>query len=67
MLKAGRRGLTLYKNDRDANYEEIIDIDVNNIEPQVALPHSPDNVRSIGDIGEVKLTGLLLGAIPMVD
>ncbi len=56
-----KRPYTVYKNDPDANYEEIIDIDVNNIEPQVALPHSPDNVRSIGDIGEVKIDQAVIG------
>ncbi len=35
--------------DKDAVYSEIINIDLELIEPMVALPHSPDNVIAVKD------------------
>jgi 3-isopropylmalate/(R)-2-methylmalate dehydratase large subunit len=36
--------------DRDASYERTVDIDVDGMEPQVACPYSPDNVRPISEL-----------------
>jgi 3-isopropylmalate/(R)-2-methylmalate dehydratase large subunit len=36
--------------DADANYERTIAIDVDGLEPQVACPHTPDNVHGISDV-----------------
>ena len=36
--------------DADAQYEQRITIDVRELEPQVALPHSPDNVRRLSTV-----------------
>ncbi len=35
--------------DNDAEYENVIEIDMNEIEPMVAFPHTVDNVRKITD------------------
>lgn len=57
-----KRPYTVYKSDPDANYERIINLDVSNIEPQVAFPHSPDNVYSINEIGEIKIDQAVIGS-----
>jgi len=44
------RPFVVERADADANYERIITIDVDNLEPQVACPHTPDNVHSISDV-----------------
>lgn len=36
--------------DPDAVYERVITIDVSNLEPQVACPHTPDNVHPISEV-----------------
>ncbi len=36
--------------DEDAIYERIINIDVSSLEPQVACPHTPDNVHPISEV-----------------
>ncbi len=41
------------KGDPDAEYERVLKIEVDQIEPQVAFPHSPDNVRPISQVGQV--------------
>ena len=45
----------IYSSDRDAEYHEIINIECANIEPQIALPHSPDNVKSISEVHNMKI------------
>ncbi len=50
------------KSDADASYEKQIRIAVDDILPQVALPHSPDNVRSVSEAGAVLLDQVFLGS-----
>jgi 3-isopropylmalate/(R)-2-methylmalate dehydratase large subunit len=49
-------------SDPDADYERVITIDVNKIEPQVALPHSPDNVHPVSTVGTVRLDQVFIGS-----
>jgi 3-isopropylmalate/(R)-2-methylmalate dehydratase large subunit len=39
-----------WMSDPDAQYEEVVEIDVSAIAPQVACPHSPDNVSSVSSV-----------------
>ena len=50
------------KSDKDAAYEKIINYEADQIVPLVACPHSVDNVKPIGDIGEVRITQAFLGS-----
>lgn len=49
-------------SDADAVYDETIDIDLGGIEPLAACPHSPDNVKSIREIGEIKVDQCCIGS-----
>jgi 3-isopropylmalate/(R)-2-methylmalate dehydratase large subunit len=51
----------LFKADSDAQYEQIYEIDVSCLEPQVAFPHDVGNVRPISQVGEVKVNQAFLG------
>lgn len=44
------RDFTLERADADARYERIVEIDVSRLEPQVACPHTPDNVHPISEV-----------------
>ena len=44
-----------YSSDKDAEYDEIINFECAYIEPQIALPHSPDNVKSISEVHNMKI------------
>ncbi len=46
----------------DANYEMEIDIDVSNLEPLVALPPSPSNVKRVRDVKDVKIDSVFVGS-----
>jgi len=43
-------GFEIVKSDKDAKYLEEVEIDLENLVPQVACPHSPDNVKSVEEV-----------------
>ena len=53
---------TVYKADDDAEYDEIIDIDLSDIEPSVAFPHLPENTRTFSEIGNIKIDQVVIGS-----
>ena len=44
------RDFVVEKADPDARYERVIEIDIGSMEPQVACPHTPDNVHPISEV-----------------
>jgi len=48
--------------DPDVVYEETIEIDVARLEPQVAKPHTVDNVGPVGDVEGVKIDQVVIGS-----
>ncbi|PKN69789.1 MAG: 3-isopropylmalate dehydratase large subunit [Deltaproteobacteria bacterium HGW-Deltaproteobacteria-12] len=57
-----KRKYTFYSSDKDAVYSEVIEIDAGKIEPQVAFPHLPSNVKSISQAGNVRIDQSLIGS-----
>ncbi len=45
----------IYESDKDAEYDDIIEIDCNTMEPQVALPHLPENSKPISEVDGMKI------------
>jgi 3-isopropylmalate/(R)-2-methylmalate dehydratase large subunit len=58
----GDRSYTAYDADENARYAKVIEYDVSKIEPQVALPSIPSNVRPVSQAGKVKLDQVTIGA-----
>ncbi len=56
------RNFTPVYADGDDNYLSELDIDVSNIEPQVAVPHSPANVFPVSELSEVKIDQIVIGS-----
>jgi len=52
----------IVKNDPDAEYEKILNLDVTNMESQVASPHSVDNVKPVSEVAEVNIDQAFLGS-----
>ncbi len=48
--------------DPDARYDRIIDLDLGQIEPNIALPHSPDNVKKIREVEGLAVDQVLIGS-----
>lgn len=53
---------TVYTADEDAEYSEVIDIDLSEIEHTVAFPHLPENTRTPKDWGDVKIDQVVIGS-----
>ena len=56
------RQYVMYKSDSNAVYAEVIEIDVTNLEPQIALPYLPSNVKPISQVERIKLDQVVLGS-----
>jgi aconitate hydratase len=48
--------------DEGARYDEIIEIDLGQLEPLAACPHSPDNIRSVRELSGIKVDQVLIGS-----
>ena len=48
--------------DEDAVYDEVIDIDLNELVPLAAMPHMPDNVKSCKEIGKIHVDQVCIGS-----
>ena len=52
----------VYEADEDALYDEVIEINLAELEPTIAFPHLPENTRTIGETGEVKIDQVVIGS-----
>lgn len=50
------------KADDDAVYDEIIDINLSTLAPLAAQPHMPDRVKSVTEIGKIKVDQVCIGS-----
>ncbi|MGN0547231.1 MAG: aconitate hydratase [Acutalibacteraceae bacterium] len=50
------------KADSDAEYDEIIDIDLSKLVPMAAMPHMPDNVKTVEEIGNIEISQVCIGS-----
>ncbi len=58
-----KSGYEIMISDDDAEYNDRIEIDVSNIEPQVAFPHLPENAKGISEIKEdIKIDQAFIGS-----
>ncbi len=57
-----KRKSKFYKSDSDAKYDKIYEWDVADLEPQVACPHLPSNVKAVGALKNIKLDQVVIGS-----
>ncbi|HMK61858.1 MAG TPA: aconitate hydratase [Dissulfurispiraceae bacterium] len=48
--------------DTDAQYDDVVDLDLNIVEPMIAQPHSPDNVVAIREVAGKKVDQVCIGS-----
>lgn len=48
--KHAKREYKIYEADKDAEYEEVVDVDLSAIRPTVAVPHLPGNAKTVDEI-----------------
>ncbi|MFZ7132896.1 MAG: 3-isopropylmalate dehydratase large subunit [Eubacteriales bacterium] len=56
------REYKIYEADKDARYDEIYVIQLDQLKPTVAFPHLPENTRTIDNVGEVLLDQVVIGS-----
>ncbi|MGZ7043773.1 MAG: homoaconitase large subunit [Methanobacterium sp.] len=59
--KRSSKSFEVIKGDKDASLE-IMDIDVSDLEPQIACPHNVDNVKGISDVAGTHIDQVFLGS-----
>ena len=48
--------------DSDAKYGDIIEVDLSTIEPMIACPSSPDNVKKVSEVEGIKVSQVIIGS-----
>ena len=62
MKEHSQKEYTIYKADEDADYDEVIEIDLSAIDYTVAFPHSPGNAKTKDEWGEIKVNQVVIGS-----
>jgi len=55
------KGFEIIETDSDYDYAEIYEVDVSNLEPLVACPHNPDNVKQVSIVEGTKIDSAGIG------
>jgi 3-isopropylmalate/(R)-2-methylmalate dehydratase large subunit len=56
------RKFKVFRSDKDAAYDKIYEFDCSKLQPQVACPHLPSNVKPASALKDVKLTQVVIGS-----
>ncbi|MFR5868951.1 MAG: 3-isopropylmalate dehydratase large subunit, partial [Acutalibacteraceae bacterium] len=56
------RLFTVYEADEDAEYDEVIEIDLSQIKSTVSFPHLPENTKTIDQVGDIKIDQVVIGS-----
>ena len=60
-----KKAYRIYTADEDAEYDEIVEIDLSKVRPTVAFPHLPGNAKTIDEIEEmepIKIQQVVIGS-----
>lgn len=55
-------GFVAIEADPDAEYDEIFEIDLSELEPLIALPHSPGNISRVSELEGMSVNQVLIGS-----
>lgn len=56
------REYTVFEADEDAEYDDIITIDLSALKSTVAFPHLPENTKTFDEIDEIKIDQVVIGS-----
>lgn len=57
-----KRKPVIYTADDDAEYEQVIEIDLSALKPTVSFPHLPENAKTPEDWGKIKIDQVVIGS-----
>ena len=62
VAKRARRKYKFYKSDKKANYVDVREYDLNGMEPQIACPHLPENVKPVSELAAINIDQSVVGS-----
>ena len=62
MKEHSQKEYKIYEADEDAEYDEVIKIDLSTLKPTVAFPHLPENTKTVDEAGEVAIDQVVIGS-----
>ncbi len=62
MREHSKREYKIYEADSDAQYEQVIKIDLSKLKPTVAFPHLPENTKEVGSFEKIKIDQAVIGS-----
>lgn len=62
VLGKAKRKYKIYRSDKDAIYEKIYEYDVSGLQPLVACPHLPSNVKSVDQLKDIEIDQVVIGS-----
>jgi 3-isopropylmalate/(R)-2-methylmalate dehydratase large subunit len=57
-----KRPYQCYQSDPDARYQAVHEWDISQLEPVVALPHAPENVRPVTELTHITIDQVVVGS-----
>jgi 3-isopropylmalate/(R)-2-methylmalate dehydratase large subunit len=57
-----KRKYTVYESDKSANYSQVYEWDASRIEPMVAAPHLPSNVKPVSQFSKIEIDQAVIGS-----
>ncbi|OGX46596.1 MAG: 3-isopropylmalate dehydratase large subunit [Omnitrophica WOR_2 bacterium RIFCSPLOWO2_12_FULL_51_8] len=61
-IRPAPRKYKVYRSDEKAAYEKIYEYDISELEPQVACPHLPSNVKPVSALKSIALDQVVIGS-----
>lgn len=58
----GNPSYTVYETDADFKYDSVHEIDISKIGPQIAVPHAPDDVKSVDEVAGRRVDQAYIGS-----
>ncbi len=52
----------VFEADTDAEYDEVINIDLSKLRPTVSFPHLPENTKTIDEVGDIEIDQVVIGS-----
>ncbi len=57
-----KRSYNFYRSDPEAMYESTYEWDISSLEPVVAMPHSPENVKQVTELPHTAIDQVVIGS-----
>lgn len=60
--RKNKRNFTVYDGDSDTEYSNIIEVNCSELDPQVSLPPSPGNAKSVNELTDIAIDQVVIGS-----